>query len=121
MGAHTSGRSTRMQIGVIADTHGSMRPEAIEALRGVDHVLHAGDAGRASVLGAWRALAPVTAVRGNGDVGPIVSALAERETIELGGVRFEIVHVKSDARAAPGTRVIVSGHSHRPSIEERDG
>ncbi len=96
-----------------------MRPEALQALRGVAHVLHAGDVGGAHVLEALRAIAPLTAVRGNNDDASL--GLAERELVELGGVRIELVHQARDVLAAPGTRLVVVGHSHRPSIEERDG
>jgi uncharacterized protein len=110
------------KVGVISDTHGLMRPEALEALRGCDRILHAGDIGSPSVLEALEALAPVTAIRGNNDK----DAWAKRipETIEVRIERTNILMLHSvkdlDVDAASDADVIVSGHSHRPASERRD-
>ena len=113
-----------MIIGVISDTHGLLRPEALGALRGVDRIIHAGDVGAPEVLAALAAVAPVTAVRGNNDRGPWAAALASTEVVEAGGVAIYVIHdaaeIDLDPRAA-GFRVVVAGHSHRPAVEERDG
>ena len=111
-------------VGVISDTHGLMRPEALAALAGSDHILHAGDIGTPAVLEALHAIAPVTAVRGNNDRGPWAEAIAEREMLELGGAWFYVLHdiaeLDIDPQAA-GVQVVVAGHSHKPLREERDG
>lgn len=112
------------RIGVISDTHGLLRPEAVAALRGSDHILHAGDVGAPAVLAELATLAPVTAVRGNNDLGPWAEVLAEHETVEIGGIAIHVVHDLADLRrrgAPAGCRVVVSGHSHRPAVVERDG
>ena len=110
-------------IGVISDTHGRLRERALEALVGCDHILHAGDIGSAAVLDALRAIAPVTAVRGNNDFGPWAEALPERVEIELAGLRIHMLHDiaqwRADALAA--VQVVVFGHSHRPLVEVRAG
>ena len=111
-------------IGVISDTHGLLRPEALAALRGVDRILHAGDVGELEVLDALRAVAPVTAVRGNVDHGAVGATLRETEVIEIEGISIYMLHEiqKLDLRPeAAGFRVIVYGHSHRPLIEEKKG
>jgi len=111
-------------VGVISDTHGLMRPEALAALAGSDHILHAGDIGTPAILEALHAIAPVTAVRGNNDRGPWAEAIAEREMLELGGAWFYVLHdiaeLDIDPQAA-GVHVVVAGHSHKPLREERDG
>lgn len=112
------------RIGVISDTHGLLRPEAVAALRGSDRIVHAGDIGSADVLAKLALLAPVTAVRGNNDVGAWADAIAESETLEIAGVRIHVVHDVADLRRTPppaGCRVVVAGHSHRPAIAEREG
>lgn len=113
-----------MRIGVISDTHGLLRPEAMAALAGVDHILHAGDVGDAEILDALRAIAPVTAIRGNIDRAGACAALPATELVELGGVSFYMLHdVKTldlDPVAA-GIAVVVSGHSHQPRVERRRG
>lgn len=112
------------EIGVIADTHGLIRPEALAALEGVERILHAGDIGSPDVLGALARVAPVTAVRGNNDRDPWATAIAPTEVVEVGGVLIYLLHdVKAldlDPRAA-GFAAVVSGHSHQPRQEARDG
>lgn len=113
-----------MRIGLISDTHGLLRPEAVERLRGAAHIVHAGDIGAPEILAGLRALAPVTAVRGNNDRHPWARAVRETEVAQLGEVRLYVVHDLAELDidpAADGFRVVVSGHSHRPRIEERGG
>jgi putative phosphoesterase len=113
-----------MRIGVISDTHDLLRPKAMAVLRGCDHILHGGDITQANVLEALEALAPVTAVRGNNDRGAWAARLRETELVELGAIRIYMIHdlarIDIDPPAA-GVQVVVSGHSHRPSIRERGG
>jgi uncharacterized protein len=113
-----------MRIGVISDTHGLLRPEAVELLRGVDHIVHAGDIGRPEVLQALRAIAPVTAVRGNVDRGPWCEDIPETQTVKLGAIRVHVLHNLADLDidpAAEGVGLVVSGHSHQPRVEVRAG
>jgi putative phosphoesterase len=113
-----------MNIGVISDTHGLLRPEALTALAGVDHILHAGDIGDPTILDRLRAIAPVTAIRGNTDYTGPCSLLPDTEAVELGGVLFYLVHSVDDLDLHPsaaGIGVVVSGHSHKPGIEWRNG
>jgi putative phosphoesterase len=113
-----------MTIGLISDTHGLIRPQALAALAGVEHVVHAGDVGRPAVLEALASIAPVTAVRGNVDHGAWAERLPLTAALGLGGARLHVLHVLEeldlDPRAA-GFGVVVYGHSHRPSIESRAG
>jgi putative phosphoesterase len=111
------------RVGVISDTHDLVRPEALRALRGCDLVLHAGDVCGPEVLEALRAIAPVVAVRGNNDHGPWADALPETATLTLGGLAVVVVHDVHtlSAAAAAGARVVISGHSHRPGNETREG
>jgi putative phosphoesterase len=111
-------------IGVISDTHGLLRPEALAALRGVDRIIHAGDIGAPEVLSALAALAPVTAVRGNNDRGPWAAAIPATEVVDAGGLSIYVIHDASEIDLDPhaaGFRVVVAGHSHRPAQTERDG
>lgn len=114
----------RAVVGVISDTHGLLRPEALAALRGCDRIVHAGDVGAPEVLAALRALAPVTAVRGNNDRGAWAGALAESEAVEVAGRWLYVLHdlhaLDLDPAAA-GFAAVIAGHSHRPLIEERRG
>jgi putative phosphoesterase len=110
------------RIGVISDTHGLLRPEAVRALRGSALIVHAGDVGAPEVLEALRAIAPVVAVRGNNDHGGWARALREREIVEVDGMRLLIIHdLKTLRRAPPHVTMIIAGHSHQPSITRRDG
>ena len=112
-----------MLIGVISDTHGLLRPEAVQALRGVELILHAGDIGTQEVVDGLRALAPVTAVRGNCDRGRWTESYPLRQELTLDGVSLLVLHDRSELHLQPvkGFRVVISGHSHKPSIEEKDG
>lgn len=108
-----------MNIGVISDTHGLLRPEALDALRGSDHILHAGDIGDPEILSALKAIAPLTAVRGNNDDGAWAEGIAERELLALDGVRIRVLHDLKELEDASGCDVVVAGHSHKPLIEWR--
>jgi putative phosphoesterase len=111
-------------LGVISDTHGLVRPEALEALAGVERILHAGDVGDPEVLVALAQVAPVVAVRGNNDTGPWATRLSQTETIAILGVRILMLHdVKELAvdPAAAGVAAVIAGHSHRPAVEVRGG
>ena len=114
-----------MIIGVISDTHGLLRPEALAALRGVDRIIHAGDIGAPDVLEALAALAPVTAVRGNNDRGPWADAIAHTQVVEAGdGVLIYVIHDVAEIDvdpAAAGFAAVIAGHFHRPLNELRDG
>jgi putative phosphoesterase len=111
-------------IGVISDTHGLLRPEALEALRGSAHIIHAGDVGAPEILERLSAIAPVTAVRGNVDKGTLGRNLPESNGLEIGGIAIYALHdlAKLDLKPkAAGFSVVVSGHTHVPKQETRDG
>lgn len=112
------------QIGLISDTHGLLRPQALAALAGCDHIIHAGDIGNADILVALRAIAPVTAVRGNNDHGPWAEQLQDTEILRFEEVAIYVIHDLKQLRQPVqqlGVGVVVAGHSHRPQCEERDG
>jgi putative phosphoesterase len=111
-------------VGVISDTHGLLRQATLLALVGVDHILHAGDVGDIKILDALRAIAPVTAIRGNVDVSGECAELPPTEMVELFGRFFYLVHSVRDLDLDPiaaGVDVVVSGHSHKPTIERKKG
>ena len=113
-----------MRVGVISDTHGLLRPEAVAALAGVEHVLHAGDVGDPAILGALRNIAPVTAIRGNVDVSGDCARLPETELVGLRGVGIYMLHDLGALDLDPvsaGVAVVISGHSHKAKIERRKG
>ena len=113
-----------LRIGLIADTHNLLRPEARIALKGVDRIIHAGDICDARVLRELETIAPVTAVRGNNDRGDWPHTLNETERIELGGVTIHVVHDVHELNIDPmqaGIQVVVSGHSHRPTVKRERG
>jgi putative phosphoesterase len=113
-----------MRIGLISDTHGLLRPEVLAFLQGSDHIVHSGDICDPGVLEALAAIAPITAVRGNNDRGAWASSLRETELFELGEVLVYAIHDLAELDiepAAAGVRVVVSGHSHQPSVEHRGG
>lgn len=108
-----------VKIGVISDTHGRLRPEVAEHLRGCDYILHAGDVDRQEILDRLEDIAPVCAVRGNNDWGYWARKLPRSRTVELGGVKFFMVHNRQDAPWELGdVQVVVFGHSH-VYLEER--
>jgi len=111
-------------IGVISDTHGLLRPEAIESLRGSEYIIHAGDVGSPEILEQLSAIAPVTAVRGNVDQGAWSRNLPETQVLQLGGISIYILHDLAQLDLKPkaaGFSVVVSGHSHIPKQETREG
>ena len=110
-----------MRIGLVSDTHDLLRPEVLEYLRGSDHILHAGDICGDAVLQALAQLAPLTAVRGNNDRGPWAQRLPQAVSVELGGVTVHMVHAVKDLVLPAGARVVISGHSHKPVVNERGG
>jgi uncharacterized protein len=113
-----------MKIGIISDTHGMLRPAAIEALRGVEHILHAGDVGDPAILDELRKLAPVTAIGGNIDVGGACAHLPATEVITLDRHTFYMLHDRQALDLDPvaaGFSAVISGHSHKPLIEWRNG
>ena len=113
-----------MILGVISDTHGLLRPEAVQALRGVDRIIHAGDVGDPQVLAALESIAPVSAVRGNNDRGGWAQALPHTQLIDAAGSLIYVIHDVAELDldpAAAGISVVVAGHSHRPDQHERDG
>lgn len=115
---------TAMRVGVISDTHDLLRPEALRALRGSELIVHAGDVCRREVLRELAELAPVVAVRGNNDRGPWARRLPLRKTLELRGYRLLVLHDRQELDLDPAARgldAVLFGHSHRPSLERREG
>lgn len=115
---------TIVRIGLISDTHGLLRPEAKAFLQGSNVIIHGGDIGCPSILRELGSVAPVTAVRGNNDKGPWVEKIRGTEVLQVGELFIYVLHnlaeLDLDPRAA-GFQVVVSGHSHHPSVEEREG
>lgn len=117
-------RSKKIRVGVIADTHGLLRPEARSFLRGSDYIVHAGDVGDPGILDELRGIAALSVVRGNNDSEPWAAQLRETEMLHAGEVCIYVVHNLAELRlesAASGVQVIVSGHSHKPMLELRAG
>ncbi|HZC43004.1 MAG TPA: metallophosphoesterase family protein [Acidobacteriaceae bacterium] len=113
-----------MRVGVISDTHGLLRPEAVQALAGCDHILHAGDVGSDTILEALRSIAPLTAIRGNVDHDGVCGTLPATETVELDGNLLYMIHAREDLDLHPhaaGIAAVVFGHSHQPEISWTDG
>lgn len=113
-----------MRIGLISDTHGLLRPEAIRALSGVAQIIHAGDVGGPEVIAGLRSLAPVHAVRGNNDRDAWGQSLPLRLSLDVAGVRILVLHDLNEldrSQEISGHRVVVAGHSHKPTVVERDG
>ena len=117
-------RAREFVLGVISDTHGLLRPEALDALRGSDMIIHAGDVGKPEVIDRLGEVAPTHVVRGNIDKGSWAAALPMTELVTLGKHRLFVLHDISQLDvdpAAAGFAAVVFGHSHRPSIETRNG
>ncbi|HEY2381830.1 MAG TPA: metallophosphoesterase family protein [Terriglobia bacterium] len=111
-------------VGVISDTHGLLRPEVLRVFRKVDLILHAGDIGSLEVLNALQRLAPVIAIRGNNDTEAWAKGIPEFKRLSVGGISIFMIHdlkKMETAHDSDGCAVIVSGHSHKPSIERRGG
>lgn len=113
-----------MIVGIISDTHGLLRPEALELLRGSEHIIHAGDIGSPEIIPELEKIAPVTAIRGNIDVQPWARKFPATEVAEVGGVLLYVIHDVNDLDLKPesaGLAAVISGHSHKPKQEVRDG
>jgi putative phosphoesterase len=113
-----------MNIGIISDTHGVISKAAINALKGVDHILHAGDVGSLKVFEILKEIAAVTAVRGNTDNSGWSQVLPMFEMVELGGFCFCLLHIASLLDLDPavaGIHVVISGHTHQPAIRRSNG
>ena len=111
-------------VGVISDTHGLLRPEAVEALQGSEHIIHDGDVGAPEILEKLASIAPVTAIRGNVDKGVWAQKLPEIDVVEIAGISIYVIHdlVKLDLKPeAAGFAVVAYGHSHIPKQETRNG
>lgn len=112
-----------MKVGVLSDTHGLLRPEALKALTGADYLLHAGDVGDPLILDKLRELAPLAAIRGNIDRAGLCALLPSTEAVELGGRLIYLVHSLADLDLQPkaaGISVVISGHSHKPGLQWRE-
>lgn len=113
-----------MRVGLISDTHGLLRPEALDFLRGSDHIIHAGDITGPEILPPLAAIAPLTVVRGNNDRGAWARAIPETAILRLGQLAIYVIHDLKELPLDPagaGVRVVVSGHSHKPLCSERGG
>ena len=113
-----------MRIGLISDTHNQLRPQVLDLFAGVDLILHAGDIGNQQVLDTLYEIAPVVAVRGNNDKGEWAQSLADWEVVEIGAVSIYMLHDLKEIDISPTAdlfQVVVSGHSHKPAVEERRG
>ena len=111
-------------LGVISDTHGLLRPEALNALRGVEHIVHAGDIGNPEILAELEGIAPVTAVRGNTDWGEWTTNLQGTEVVEIGGMSIYVLHDLDLLDLNPGAAgfdAVIFGHTHLPEIRQADG
>jgi putative phosphoesterase len=112
------------EIGIISDTHGLLRPEAVDALEGSDLIIHAGDIGDEAVLDRLGKIAPVFAVRGNNDHGDWATRIPDSTTVMAGGLSFYVLHDLKELAHAPTAdkcRAVIAGHSHRPSVKEHEG
>ena len=112
------------RVGLISDTHGLLRPEAIAFLEGSDYIVHAGDICDPATLDSLAAIAPLTAVRGNNDAGAWAQHLPATAFLRVGEVFIYVIHDLAELDIEPsaaGVRVVISGHSHKPAVEERDG
>src|SRR5262245_1489664 len=122
--ARTEKKSDIHVIGLISDTHGLIRPEALEALKGVELIIHAGDIGKPEVIAALKAIAPVQAIKGNNDIGEWSRPLPGTKLVKSGDTKLYVIHNVKDLDCDPvarGYQAVVSGHSHKPSVAIRDG
>ena len=113
-----------MIVGVISDTHGLLRPEAVAALRGSEHIIHAGDIGAADIIPVLQEIAPVTAIRGNVDLEPWAMKFPETEVVEIDGQSIYVIHNLNALDLNPhaaGFAAVISGHSHKPKQEMKEG
>jgi uncharacterized protein len=112
------------RVGLISDTHGLMRPEALSALEGVAHIVHAGDIGSASVLEQLSAIAPITVVRGNNDKDAWAKKIPEHDVLEVENVSIYVLHDLKELDLDPaeaGFAAVIAGHSHKPAVTEKNG
>ena len=117
------GDVTMSNVGVISDTHGLLRSQAVDALLGSDLIIHAGDIGAADVIEQLREIAPVVAIKGNVDREPWAETFADTQTVRIEGVSVYVVHNVREMNFNPGASgfdVVISGHSHKPLVEKRD-
>src|SRR5215469_6685644 len=125
--SHGTGRALNLtvkQIGVISDTHGLVRPEALQALRNSDLIIHCGDIGNGAVLDALRTIAPVRAIRGNNDHGTWADRIPETDLVRVGTQSIYVLHNLAELELDlddSGVTAVLSGHSHKPVIERRNG
>lgn len=113
-----------VRVGLISDTHGLLRPEALDFLAGCDHIVHGGDIGNPGILDRLGELAPLTVVRGNNDRDAWACGIPVTARLDVGGISLYAIHDLNELDIDPlaaGVRVVVSGHSHRPSRTERAG
>jgi uncharacterized protein len=116
---HSSSNQTDFRLGVISDTHGLLRPEALELLQGVDRIIHAGDIGPPEILERLKVIAPVTAVRGNMDGGTLGMMLPDAESIQIGTILIHVLHDLNRMKCNPaneGIGMVINGHTHRPVL-----
>jgi len=119
-----TGKQERQVIGVISDTHGLVRPQALQALRNVDLIIHAGDIGAPEVLDALKKIAPLVAIKGNNDRESWAKSLPDTKLVKIGAAQLYVIHNVKELDCDPVTRgiqVVISGHSHKPSVVNRDG
>jgi putative phosphoesterase len=117
-------KQERQLIGVISDTHGLVRPQALQALRGVDLIIHAGDIGAPEVVDALKRIAPVVAIKGNNDNEGWATSLPDTKLVQLNAAKLYVIHNVRELDLDPvarGIQVVISGHSHKPSVVKRDG
>jgi len=111
-------------IGLISDTHGLVRPQALQALQGVDLIIHAGDIGTPEVIAALKRIAPVMAIKGNNDRGSWAKSLPDTKLVQISAAKLYVIHNVKELDCDPvarGIQVVISGHSHKPSVVHRDG
>jgi len=115
---------TKGAIGLVSDTHGLVRPEALAALQGCDLIIHAGDIGKPEVLDAFKAIAPLVAIRGNNDRESWAKQLPDVLELQINGVKLHVIHNVQELQLNPaedGVSAVISGHSHKPVMTRRDG